>query len=558
MEADKKTHKIFESADYICITLVYFLSQFMLLIITGRWADDWNYYPHDVEFLHEVMRQSGIPLEAYILRSVWWIPKDGYRIIVFLLYLVGTYFLYKTLINLNLFSKQACLWICMLYEIIPINDIRVTLICFGYALGLCSFWISFYLVTLWQRKIGKQRILVRGISLIILMFSFNLASLMAMDGLIILYLYYTDFLKMSEGKVLKNLKYKLPKIILKNIDYLLAPIIFYFGKQLLFPPYGEFAGYNVVSVDNLRSAVLKFPFAVCESLRYMVEGVWRGIGLWGIGVCGIFALFTFMLSLKGLKYKLEDVRYINSIKLFIVGCLCFLVGIFPYIIVRNGGVATTGLRGRDSMLLGLGMATMIYYGFQLLFLPRVRYLCYIFVIYIGIFHFNAWYLMYQEDWYRQLQTIYEIRENQEIQDASTILYLTNYGSPVETTYCYTLNGLSYVATGKMDKFILSEISNLQYLDNLDSIIARKLQDYDKESRILDGVLFVNDKPMGKSDVLSLKWNEMFNKIRFQQRIVESKDMQYISLTEEQSNRIMDMYYSGKLTKDYLKYYLGYE
>ena len=51
---------------------------------------------------------------------------------------------------------------------------------------------------------------------------------------------------------------------------------------------------------------------------------------------------------------------------------------------------------------------------------------------------------------------------------------------------------------------------------------------------------------------------MFNKIRFQQRIVESKDMQYISLTEEQSNRIMDMYYSGKLTKDYLKYYLGYE
>lgn len=553
-------HRIRKKKDYIWITLVYFLSQFMLIIITGRWADDWAYYPHDVRFLHEAMNQSGMPLEAYILRSVWWIPNDGYRVIVFLLYLIGTYFLYKTLKNLNIFSEQACLWLCLLYETIPINDIRVTLICFGYALGLCSFWISFYLLTVWQRKTGSSMILFRILSLTVLVFSFNLASIMAMDCLIIVYLYYTDLRNMSQnGKIFEKLSFKIPKIVLRNLDYLLAPIIYYFGKQVLYPTYGEYAGYNVVNVNYLLKAILKFPIAICESLRYMVEGVWQGIGLWGLVICGGLAFLVFLLRFKKYpKCQEENIQYVTSLKLFIVGWFCFSVGLFPYVIVRGGGVATTGLRGRDSMLLGVGAAIIIYYGAQLIFLPKIRYLCYICFIVIGIFHFNAWYLKYQADWYRQVQMIYEIKENKEIQDANTILHLAGYGSPVETTYYYTLNALSYMATGKMNRLILDGVDNLQYMDNFDVMMGSKLQDYEKENHTLEGVLFVNDVPMKNRTVISLKWDELFNTKHFQNTLIENKDITFISVGEEQSNEIMDMYYQGDLTSDYLKYYLGYK
>ena len=134
------------------LTIVYVLGHSFLLMATGRWWDDWVYADKNWDYLLEVFMQSSLPLHAFINAGLWILPDGFYRIITFFLFYVGGIFVFLILKKLEFITKEECFWIVALYYVIPINDARITWICYGYSLGLFVYWTSFYLSTIWKEK----------------------------------------------------------------------------------------------------------------------------------------------------------------------------------------------------------------------------------------------------------------------------------------------------------------------------------------------------------------------------------------------------------------------
>ncbi len=548
---------------FIWLTVIYLVANWFLIVLSGIWWDDWAYYVHDVEWLHEIMRQSSLPLEAYILRSVWWLPNGGYRIIVFFLFYFGSLLLYSTLRRTKIFTEEACFWISALYITIPINDARVTLICYGYSLGLFSFWLACYMVSVWVDKSGKQRIILRILSIIVLLFSFNTESIMLMTVIILFYLYYRSIqIRTDNWKNMKGMGRKCLLTILQNIDFLLAPIIFYFGKHLLFPAYGKYAGHNYVDWGTLWEIVVKTPYYLFVTLVHVLLNYKVEINRILVFFFIIFILGIFIASKRKYLYKktvlCKEESYIEILILCILGLVVFFVGSFPYIVIRNRGLDTVSVGGRDSLLLGLGMALLWYYGIKLVLKKNIQKICYILIIILGSLHLNGWYINYQEDYYYQLQFEQEITENKEIQKGTNFLCMFKH--PIVGERYYQLNGNAYVATGEMNRFFLVGIGDLQYLITANSGLLQgsNMDDYNMNDRILDGIIFINNEPIPNKTIFSLKINELFFKEKFYNWIDANRDIEYFAVNEEQSKAIITAYLEGILTETNLLSFVDHE
>ena len=542
----------------LVITGVYILAQGFLLFASGMWWDDWVYANKNWDYLLEVFMQSSLPLQAYIDASLWILPDGAYRILVFFFFYFGTLLVYLILRKIDLFSTDSAFWITLLYIVIPINDARITWICYGYSLGLFAFWIAFYLVTLWRGKKGKKSILMRILTLAVLIFSYNTESIMFMTLLILLYLYYEELKINWRWKELGNNIKKSFRTVVHYLDFLMAPIFFYFGKHLLFPGYGYYGGHNYVNWEYLPKIIINVPQYAYFTLKSLINNYYitlqKNIAIIVLFLF-IFCYFVIMLIKKlsnNQEVKEED-SYVLLVIKFLVGLFVFLVGIFPYAVQRNNVIETIGAGGRDSLLLGIGAAISFYYGTNLIIRKNLRKIVYCMLIIMGVFHFNLMYFEWQEDYYQQLRFEAEIAENKEILKNDTFLCIYNYPPLIESFY--QLNGNSWVVTGEESRYYLDSISDLAGLPDMNEeswiLNAYNMREWDCSStnHFIDGIIFINNTPIGNYDLLMLKIKELFNKEEFRQWIIDTKDITFIPVTKEESDRLIEASKLGTLTKD---------
>ena len=552
---------------HICLLSVIFLFvNWFLLIISGVWWDDWAFYSRNVELVHEVMRQQSLPLEAYILRSVWWLPNGGYRVVVFLLFYFGSLLLYGVLRRTSVFNDQASFWITALYIAAPINDARVTLICYGYSLGLFSFWLAFYLTTLWYEKTGRTKIILRIITVIVLVFSFNTESNMAMTLIILLWLYYMDLRLLTDyWKDLQGVVKKFIKIVFKYIDYLLVPIVFYFGKHILFPGYGAYQTHNYVDWQSLPEIIRHAPQYVYRTFMNLLKNYnpeeGKKIILLVILTAAIIALFILWRGkrINNSGNKQEQGNSINYLILLVLGLIVFCIGLFPYMIVRKGPISTIYVEGRDSMLLGIGIALIIYYSVALVLKDKFHVVVYLIAIILGAIHLNKCYFDFQEDFYYQLQFQKEVASNKDIQTGENLLCILEYPSPCSRFY--QLNANSYVATGSLNKFYLQGVKDLKLLIDFNPLFlgaGYNMWEYNPDNKTLDGIIYINNRPISDGDLLRLKWREIIDSDYFEEWIAASRDIEFVTLSEEESDAIIEAYKNGVLTDDNISDYITVE
>ena len=552
---------------HICLlTAIFLFANWFLLVISGVWWDDWGLYSHNVENLHEWMRQQSLPLEEYILRSVWWLPNGGYRVVVFFLFYFGSLLLYLTLRKTSVFSDKACFWITALYITVPINDARVTLICYGYSLGLFSFWVAFYLTTLWYSQEGRTKIFLRIVTVVILVFSYNTESIMAMTMLILFWLYYMDLrLSTDYWKDLQRLFKKTINIVFKYIDYLLAPIVFYFGKHILFPGYGAYQTHNYVDWQSLPQILIQSPRYVYSTFMNVLENYYPEAGqklilliLFGAVILYLFVLWRrekSIISDVGQERK-NDIKYLI---LFAIGLIVFFIGVFPYVMIRKGAIPTIYVEGRDSMLLGIGTAIILYYGVTIVLKDNFQIITYIAIIILGAIHLNKCYFDFQEDYYHQLQFQKEVASNKDIQTSENLLCILEYPSPCSRFY--QLNGNSYAATGRQNKFYFQGTNDLKYLVDFAPLILSErhsMSEYNPDNKTLDGVVFINNYPISNEDILRAKWKEIIDNEGFEEWLAASRDVEYVTLTEAESDTIIEVYKNGILTDDNVSDYITVE
>ena len=207
------------------------------------------------------------------------------------------------------------------------------------------------------------------------------------------------------------------------------------------------------------------------------------------------------------------------------------------------------------MLAGFGIAVFIVAVSRLIPVKRTfQNLLPIVFIVLGIFHFNEWYLNYQEDWYQQKVLASVIEEYDGFGRDNTIYCYFSEPSRVATTRTYTVNGISYTVTGKMDKLYFTRISDLQYgyTEHDFSGSGFNCDDYDTSDMTIDGVLFINVVPVSDSDLIRMRIHEITDPELFEKDLDNITDATYVHIPGETSDKIYECYGTGKLTPDILR------
>lgn len=535
------------------LVLIYTLSHGMIMLISGVWWDDWTLWTNSAEQIQQTFWEAGVPWEAWNLFSVMWLGEAGYRVAVFLLFGITGVLFYKILCSIKSVSENDAFWMSAIAMCVPVNDARVTLICYGYTLSLCLFMSAFYIAVSLDGIGGLGRRAARAVSLLLLFYSYMTQSLLVFTGLIWLYFFCSVWIQ-NEGKG----SIRKIMIFLKTYwDYAAAPFVFFAVKNIFFKPYGRYEGYNSVTLWLLFKGIVSFPAAAVKTFISIGHSYVVQIGILSVAACLLVAvIYLFLIRWKLSGGTSEKPELKTNVMMFFAGGIVYLAGVFPYIIIHGGSMlGSTGVGGRDAMLAGFGIGIMAVSFVRIFPVKKpVQNLILVLMTVLGIFHFNDWYLNYQEDWYHQLEFARAVEESSILPGDKTILCDFSAASPVSGTRFYSLNGMSYMVTGRMDRFYFSGISDLRYgvEFNEDFLHGCNADDYDPSDTVIDGIMIVNNAPVSNGRLLQMRFDEIFRRQSFEKDILAAADARYKQISRAASDRIYALYQDGRLTSDFLR------
>lgn len=542
---------------FFWITITYVAAHWFLLIATGRWWDDWVYADKNWNYLYEVMRESSLPLSAVVDASNWIFPDGFYRVLVFFWYYFSTCLFYKLINKIVLFKKDDCFWVTLFFAVAPVFDARILWIMYPYAIGMPLLFCGYILAIKKDEVSAKERVLRRICSLLLLMLAYSfLQSAMLLIIPFILYLCYLDLCKDWEWKnVRKNIK-RFFVAVLSYIDFLTEPILWYFGDKLLFPGYGVYGGVYYIKWETLLSTILHSPIYAFTTFKSILSNYWnvlkdsRVVRLVIIIVVVVYVLLLIFQFVRNTNMIEEESNsFIRDCLMTVSGAVLFFLGFFPYCLKRNRELGVTYTDGRDTILLGIGMSIMLYYGINMFMRKKATRLVMEILILLGIIHFNFMYLDWQEGYYQQVQLQHEFASNKEIEENDTFLVICK-GGLISTSF-YQTNGNSWKALGDETRLFMTGTGDLYMLtqDTDDTrwfLNAFMMNEYEYGDRVIDGILFVNYSDLGYGTLLKGKWNEIFHKDRFDQWIDDIRDIKYVSLMKEESDNLIELYNDGVL------------
>ncbi len=511
--------------DIIIISITYILIHGFMLILTGTFHDDWLSFFKDTVTKDMEGLESGRPYYSFVIEVVWNLPGYGYRILAFITYWISYLLIYATFYRITCNHRSEAVLITLICMAVPVNDARVLLANYPYGLGMMLFYAGLCLLAGNIRKL--QMVPIRAVILGLFFLSFTLNSNLVLYGVVILYL-----------MVVFKIRY-----IYKYLDFIFLPVAFYLLNHQLFPVYGAYANYNVVTIDKLKWAVLSIPVILADTLVTFIKLICpNNTRCWITIFISLIALMTGRSVLKlffdksnaETIYPVEDEKTLGSRSLaFLFGIVTLIAGVFPYAVVRQDThIAFTGIQGRDSIQAGLGLALMLIGGVN----KKIRAGVVAFILVAGVFHFNTWYLNYQMEWYRQLFFQNEIEKIEDIKKGGNYLVKCVPESIVGDRRFYTWSGNTSAATGRKnvfalngngDKWILSDSKHMK------SILSHypMYTDYIDDHSWIDGEVELS-VDMSRKDALALKALEMFDHHEFERRISTIGESQYSSCVQE--------------------------
>ena len=535
----------------LIIIMSNILSHGLLLIVTGTFWDDWFYYYRDRVGLWKEFMELGRPSSAYWVEAVWNIPHYGYRWLVFLVFTLTALILYIIIRNFGMFTAKEALWLSVLYSVIPVNDARIILCTFSYGVGLASFLAGAYILQKYMQDRENNRFRFRIAALLLLGYSFIIQSLLVFYVVVLLCIIYYEY--QNRRKILETIK-----AMIKYADFILLPISFWIGKQILFPAYGSSADYNAVTMGAVVKAAFRLPLAVIKQ----AERNWIGIFDFAIPgnavvVCTIFVvLYVFIqigIWLRGqISHGISILTCIgvgggqnNDLPKLLLGIFLFALGLYPYNVVRGADeVLIVGVESRDSLLLAPGMAIMLYYFFKLLFRNiKARRMIYGILILCCCISCNCHYLNYQRDAYWQEALISKLRINEEVREVHNLLFFSDDVNGTNGTRFYTLNGAASVAFGDQTRLILTEGSYQLLRDSEEKkrcVNSRRMlmNEYNIFNDKLDGVIVYNCDISYKECIL-LKLQELVDTEKYWEQIEKMGELNYYPADSREAEELID-------------------
>jgi hypothetical protein len=328
---DKFKLNLKDKKDLTILFLFYLIAHGGLLFIPNAlYWDDWIAYQSTSEFIYKFVSHLGsaLNINAHILIIMSMIGLWAYKLLTF-----AFFFLAGLLLNLILKKyKNICaedrFFITIIFLIAPFNIARLCNSVFQYSLSYFIFFLAWYLL-------GRYRLLTLALFFI----SFNTNSLLFFYLLPIMDYFYRN-------GAFDDFK-SLIRVIIKNIDFLLLPIIFYIIKIIYYQPYGEYENYNkIVNFSEFFNAPynqINDIFRFLSNLKLIDSIIY-------------IPVIIYLLKLNLFNAKNESSNC--SLMLVIIGLFAFVLASFPYWLAGHTPTFN-GWESRHQLLQPLGFALLV-------------------------------------------------------------------------------------------------------------------------------------------------------------------------------------------------------
>lgn len=504
--------------------LIYTCSQGMLLLVTGRWWDDMTNVVRDVNALREMMMQAGAYPLGYWVDYLGWhlsVPK-----VTFVIYFISTICFYNILQAVGV-TRQSSFVIAALYAVIPLNDARITWICFFYTISVCAFLVGVCLLIKMLHAHGLSKLILRVATMVLIVgISFWTQSLLVFYALALGYIVWQVGWWNS---------FKLYG------DFWLAPLVFKVFKEIFAHPYGNYVGYNEITFLKLVRAV----WVTVPASLHVVGGVLENAILSAnASVIVLIIISAFIIRDIGNREYVQLGE--SSVKGVAYGFIILYLGLFAYVVVRGRySLDLIGPSGRDMLLAPMGVSVILYYLPSMLHIRNtMRNSLYALFIFLCVIHTNKIYIEYQIEEYHQQALIKLLLENKEIEESqNVIMYINKIGSlnKLQVNRFYTLSGCATIAYGNESHFLLNTKNDLKHFVNGEKYAKREynLSDWDYNYKRIDGVALYENELDGK--FWKLKYEQFFDNASFQDLLIEDAILLYQPLTQAQSDAIITEY-----------------
>ena len=440
---------------YFKISVAYFLAHFFLLLLSGCWWDDWTFMTHDLNYINVVASESGRPEWNFLIPFCWSLPNNG-RILIFFLFYLNSIFVYVAMKNSKLFNEREALIIALLFSVVPVDDARLLISNFSYTVGLFFFYLSLMLFMLWDKMENSTKKVLCRIGILALFFiSFILNSILAYYYILIAYLFVVDFRKSKEESIVKRFFTSVKNVLWHYPDFFIWPFVYYGFNKTFFPTYGEtFGEYNAVTLTGTLKCFIYIPISVVGVFIDIVKKCISCINIYtGVLLVAVMIIAVY-LTRKGTEEDKRD--FIKSLRYFVYGVFVLIMGILPYVMVRSRRIDTMGVKGRDGVLLPLGVA-IILMSLLILLKKRMRKIVLAVLLTFGIIAMNSLYLEWQKDYYYQL-SLERLFNNDIIRDNDTFFVIDLNETEIEGQRYYSLNTNAYNVYGDQTRFFMPKVN----------------------------------------------------------------------------------------------------
>ena len=237
------------------------------------------------------------------------------------------------------------------------------------------------------------------------------------------------------------------------------------------------------------------------------------------------------------------------------GIIVLVCGIFPYEVIRGRALETVTITGRDSMLMPLGCAIIIYYMLDALRMQkRFIILIYCYAVLVSQIHFNVWYMEYQKDWYYQEAWAAQIANIEEVRDNNTFIILEEDAGVVGGHAFYTFTWNANRVFGDEQRLFMPVAGGhhlFQVIQKEQETIGPGqfgISNYDFNDTAIDGII-VSTCTISVRDVITLKFAEIFDKDAYEEKVKTAASLGYIPITPNQSDQVMKALEEGRLTRE---------
>lgn len=346
---------------FLYITGIYCVFYFLMLFMDGVYWDGWLIYDHlqTKDYLSLKLTFEGasfLPLAFYIHRFFGFFHDIifAYRITFFVLLLFTGYLTYLCLYTTKVLKHSECLFLTLVFLLYPVHYCNITIICIPKYFLYLSFLSGVLLSFISFRLTFTYGFIIRILSHLFFLFSFNLNSLLPFYfGFLLFHLYQRS--ETFTGTFYQRMMFA----VKKNLDYILLPFLFWGLLQLLADNSGRMTqfGYNTfILAKGLKTMVHSIVFCIS---KFYIHGINRPFSDL-ISYIIYQPVFYFLVAAAAYTMHMNpfDAESAKKPKLLMAfGLLLLFLAVFPYVAV--GKSPNHGWSLRHAFLLPLPMGFIL-------------------------------------------------------------------------------------------------------------------------------------------------------------------------------------------------------